>query len=70
MKLQSDVSQGISAIETAIELYVEQEAEQAKAEFEASFKAFIASPTFAAIHLSVSTLALIGVGILLIKSLL
>ena len=70
LKLQSDVSQGVSAIETAIDLYIEQEAEQAKEEFGANVKVFLGSPTFAAIHLSVSILALVGIGVLLIKSLL
>jgi hypothetical protein len=65
-KRETDLKQAASDLTSGISTIAQAKEAQLKAEFETGVKSFLASPTFAAIHLSVSSLALIGIAVLLV----
>jgi hypothetical protein len=65
-KLTADLMIAGQAAAARVKVLAIAEEQKIKDEAEAKWEAFIASPSFAALHLSVSSLALIGVGVLLV----
>jgi hypothetical protein len=70
LKLKSDAADYVFAVESAIKAYAVQEEQKIKAEAEAKWQAFFNSSSFKAIHLSLTTITLIGVAFMLVKQLL